>query len=55
MLWSSAPRRSALCSTESIGSPVYQRMLKPCQTLSERLSLNENWIAISTGRIDQAT
>src|SRR5262249_23080723 len=36
------------------GSNVYQRSEKPCQSVRERELLNENWIAISTGTIDQA-
>jgi hypothetical protein len=28
-------------------------VVKPCQTVSDRLLLNENWMAISTGAIDQ--
>ena len=35
------------------GRRQYQRVEKPCQTLRERLALNENWMAISTGTIDQ--
>ena len=31
----------------------HQRSEKPCQIVRERLALNENWIAISTGTIDQ--
>ena len=37
-----------------VGSPQYQRVEKPAQTVRDRLSLNENWIAMSTGMIDQA-
>ena len=54
MLCSRAPRSSALWNTESMfGSVlVYHFSVKPCQLLSERLLLNENWMAISTGTID---
>ena len=31
----------------------YHCIEKPCQTLLDRPSLNENWIAISTGTSDQ--
>ena len=46
----------ALWNTESmLGSVlVYHFNVKPCQTLSERLSLNENWMATRTGTIDHA-
>ena len=38
--------------TES-GSLVYHRVENPAQIVRERLSLNENWMAISTGTIAQ--
>ena len=34
---------------------MYQRSEKLCHSVRERVELNENWIAISTGTIDQAT
>ncbi len=40
-------------STELFGSPQYQRVENPCQTLRERPSLNEKRIAMITGTIDQ--
>ena len=49
---------SALCSagsfqTEFSGSSKYQRVReKPCQAVSERPALKENWIAMMTGAID---
>ena len=36
------------------GSPQYQRVEKPCQTLRDLPALNENRIAIAIGTIDQA-
>ena len=35
------------------GSPVNQRIEKPCQLVRERPALNANRIAIATGTIDQ--
>ena len=54
-LWTREWRRSGLCHTESTGSPQYQRVENPAQDVRDRLALNENWIAISTGTIDQMT
>ena len=57
MLCSRAPCSSALWNTESMFGfvLVYHFSVKPCQMLNERLSLNENWMATSTGTIDQTT
>src|SRR5262245_14216151 len=45
-------RRVSSCQTESTGSPQYQRVEKESQTVRDRVALNENWTAISTGTID---
>ena len=48
-----ADSRSGRGNSELVGSPQYQRNEKPCQVLRERPTLNENWMAISTGTSDQ--
>ena len=53
-LWNSAPRSAASLKNASVGSCVHHRSEKPCQALRERPELNENAIAIVTGRIDHA-
>jgi len=39
--------------TESDGSQVYHRSENPDQIVRERVSLNENWMAMITGTIAQ--
>ena len=50
----SAPRSAGSWNTELMSGEVlvYHLVVNPCQTVSDRLSLNENWIATSTGAID---
>ena len=45
-----ASRSSGSFHTES-GLLQYHWVEKPCQTVRERLSLNENWMAMITGTI----
>ncbi len=52
-LWTSAWRSVGSCQTESTGSPQYQRVENESQIVRERVALNENWTAMSTGTIDQ--
>ena len=52
-LCSRAPRIDGSWRIDWFGSPQYQRVENPCQTLRERPSLNENRIAITTGAIAQ--
>ena len=47
-----ACERVGSCQTESTGSPQYQRVEKPSQTVRERVALKENSTAIATGTID---
>src|SRR5947209_11424957 len=54
MLCWSAPRRLGSWNTELMSGAVlvYHLVVKPCHTVSDRLLLNENWMATSTGAID---
>ena len=52
-LFTIASRSDSSCHSDRSGSPHHQRNEKPCHVLRERPELNENWIAISTGTIDQ--
>ena len=45
---------AASCQTDLVGSPKYQRVENPCQTVRDFPSLNEKMTAISTGSSDQA-
>ena len=44
---------SGLCATLPVGSPVNQRIEKPCQVVRERPSLKAKSTAMATGMIDQ--
>ena len=48
----SAVCRLASCQTERCVSPQYQRNEKPDQDVRDRLELNENSTAMSTGSSD---
>ena len=52
-LCASAWRKLGSFMTESDGSQVYHRSENPDQIVRERVSLNENWMAMMTGTIAQ--
>ena len=53
-VWTTAVCRLASCQTERTGSPQYQRIEKPCQTVRDLPLLNENSTAMATGSSDHS-
>ncbi len=53
-VWITALRSCGLLATELTGSPQYHRVEKPCQTLWDLPSLNENRTAMAMGTIDHS-